>query len=1049
MKGGIMKHCRTCGQHVADKIIACPSCGGDTINELSVIDGYRIDQVLHEGHGTILCRTTEISTGKPALIRIFKPDSGIDEKIADRLRRELEKLKTLPRDHFVSHFAICRSSEGLWYRVSEWNHTLSWGSLLASDRFKKPFKAIHLFTKIAQILDILHKKGHTIPHLILDDIIVIENSLHELDVKIDYKLSRFLNPLIDRPGPMLKKLLSCHPDILNNRPFDRQSDIWSLGKIFVEVLSGDHQTTDFHRKIEMLPLPDDIKVLFRIMLAEDPDLRPRSMKQVAKTLMRSTEDDFREAGKSHNISIFAAGRTINRLKTKLNLITFIMALLAAAGIITWFNLPIFEPSDEKTLENYANNYSKSMAFLMVEYQLTDQKRVVYKNRVEGSAFLADQEGYLLTNRHVACPWLEDNQLHFLINNLKLMGKFPDLNYALYLWFDGVKAFKRPPEKEAALELEDFYHLDTAFYTGGKHNLKIAGVARLPVKTRQLVKSPLKDDFAVLKIEKVPKGVTAIPMSENLDLKRLGKLTPVITLGFPLGHQTQENFVNTSVTRGHIRRTFDNLIQVDTSIHSGNSGGPLIDTSGKAIGIASRVAMSWTRGPIPFATQLPDMGMVLPISGAAAFIADLKSGKTKWRGGLDISVQSKIDAITQLAEDEKWEEAATAARNELKKSNDIRLIIAAGMMLFCTDDYLTAASYFKQALSMAPENMLAGYMLYLIDWFTNQPVYNPVKEKLLTLDWRSSMEFFGFLTQMLETSENRTSEISGGYYTLCEKSWILYNKALINEKYHHYENAEALLKKAVMAAGCDEWLYYLALARLKNLWNRQAVSQPQKESEDLIKQKQSEFLSSLKERRAVQVEKYKNLLPTLAMLDTGLHDPEKKLDLLKKLQKEKPENYNILASIAVYNVMNGFLEQSLDDCQKFIEIEGRENSTHLLINLLKPQILEMLGQKEEAFGAFNSFIKNTQNSWYRKIASCLTGKMTQAELTAEAGRDPAYLVTAHMALGIQAESKNDPQTAMRHYKEALGSYMDDWIEYEFSLERIKKLQVKKQASTIVE
>ena len=86
--------------------------------------------------------------------------------------------------------------------------------------------AFDLFHQMAKILTVLHKEGYFIPHLILDDIILIKGKKEELEVKIDYKLSRFFDPKQDRPGPMLKRLLSCHPDILNERPLDFRGDIW-------------------------------------------------------------------------------------------------------------------------------------------------------------------------------------------------------------------------------------------------------------------------------------------------------------------------------------------------------------------------------------------------------------------------------------------------------------------------------------------------------------------------------------------------------------------------------------------------------------------------------------------------------------------------------------------------------------------------------------------------------------------------------------------------------------------------------------------------------
>lgn len=292
-----MKLCQTCGQSVAEEINICPACGGEVGEGREYIDDYRIAEVLHEGHASILCRAVKDGEEKPVMIRLFVSESGVDQEVADRLKRELEELKKLPADSFVSHQEIRRSSDGLWYRVSEWIDAESWGDLVRSGRLRDYRFAFDLFSKIASILDILHQAGHFIPHLILNDIMLLKREGEGLEVKIDYKLSRFLDPKLDRPGPMLKRLLECHPDIINERPLDYRSDIWSLGKIFVELLTADYETCDFLGKIDELPLPHDADVLFRTMLAEDPELRPRSMREVAETLNRITQADI-EAAKS-------------------------------------------------------------------------------------------------------------------------------------------------------------------------------------------------------------------------------------------------------------------------------------------------------------------------------------------------------------------------------------------------------------------------------------------------------------------------------------------------------------------------------------------------------------------------------------------------------------------------------------------------------------------------------------------------------------------------------------------------------------------------------
>ena len=65
--------------------------------------------------------------------------------------------------------------------------------------------------------------------------------------------------------------------------------------------------------------------------------------------------------------------------------------------------------------------------------------------------------------------------------------------------------------------------------------------------------------------------------------------------------------------------------------------------------------------------------------------------------------------------------------------------------------------------------------------------------------------------------------------------------------------------------------------------------------------------------------------------------------------------------------------------------------------------------------------------------------TEQSLIEKAGESPGYIITAHTALGFWAEGSGDKKKASRHYKEALGSYMDERIEYEFAMERIKRLK----------
>ena len=239
---------------------------------------------------------------------------------------------------------------------------------------------------------------------------------------------------------------------------------------------------------------------------------------------------------------------MKRFKRRIAFLGILLAVLALLlGGLVWYYFNFMKRDSEAILVNYANQYAQSVAFVMVDYRLRDGESITYHRRTEGTAFLADKNGYLLTSRHVACPWLEDRNLYVIINRLRQNRRSPRLEYRAFIWFEGEKAFNRLPDLSARADLEDLYAVDLAFRTDGTRRLTISGVAKPPAKTRQLVKSPLKDDFAVLKIDHVPEGLKPLPLDLDMNPLKIPRLSPVMTLGFPLGSRTQEATVNASVT----------------------------------------------------------------------------------------------------------------------------------------------------------------------------------------------------------------------------------------------------------------------------------------------------------------------------------------------------------------------------------------------------------------------------------------------------------------------------------------------------------------------
>ncbi len=189
----------------------------------------------------------------------------------------------------------------------------------------------------------------------------------------------------------------------------------------------------------------------------------------------------------------------------------------------------------------------------------------------GTGFVVDDEGYILTNAHVVDE-------------------------------SGQRAS----------------NVTVVFNKGGSETQRVQG---------ELVGVDIGSDVAVIKVDPGKVRIKPLPLGDS-DQVVVGE--PVVAIGNPLGY-------NFSITAGIVSatgrslqapngQTIPNGIQTDAAINQGNSGGPLIDDSGKVIGINEQIA---SRGG-----GNDGLGFAVPINTAIRSLEQLKtSGKVQyaWMG----------------------------------------------------------------------------------------------------------------------------------------------------------------------------------------------------------------------------------------------------------------------------------------------------------------------------------------------------------------------------------------------------------------------------------
>ncbi len=1029
-----MKRCTSCEQIVAQSISRCPACGSPLVAGMKFIDEYRIINIIHEGHSSLVCKAIKEKGTKPVTIRLFTDQSGVNDTIAQRLETELTELAKLPPDHFVQHFAIKKSSTGHWYRISEWVEADNWGTIFVSGVLKDQRHMVTLFYNIASALKILHAHDHFMPYLILEDILIPKDTPKDLGVKINYKLSRFLNARATHHGPMLKKLLGCHPDIVNQRAVDFKTDIWSLGKIFIELLTADHNLVDFSARVDQFKdLDPELGILIKVMLSDDPDLRPNTMGQVASVLSRILDrmphkDIFPSSYKQKP-------KLLNQLNWfKRMVIILLVVILGIIVTIPLFYMDSKQSPKEIVFSDFIESYANSIGFLMVEYWLTDSNRVVYKNKVEGTAFLVDNQGYMLTNRHVACPWLDDPTLFQIYGQYKLVGKNLAFNHRIFLWFEGKKAFNRLPGLKGSHELADSYYLASAFRSDGKSNLRIVGVPRAPSKTGEIINAPFKHDFAVLKLDDIPENLAPLPLETELDAAYIQRLSPVIILGFPLGNTTQGDHINASITRGHVRRSTKEIIQVDSSIYKGNSGGPAVNSRGQVIGIASGVVADQPTRYVPTNTPLSDFGLILPISRPAQFIKELKAGHPKWNGILDFTLDIKLQQIMDLALAHHYQQAAALTDTLLETSNDPVLFYTAAMLHFCSNNLDTSRHLFTQLISIDGENTNSKLMLHIIDWIQGRNKSRAATKDLLTMNWQHPDEFSGYLARVLTKGFQSKPDFID-FENKAEKAWRLFIQGLINEKENQMGMAIKRYKETILNAGTNDYLYFLAFARLDELLNKQAAFAEDKES---FQARKIEFRKTAETNREGVNKTYSTAAALINKFESPGTGHEEKIKTYQALLELVPDNRTIIGRVAFFHAMNSEWEKAMAFIEKFFVKPSRETGLSLSLGLLKGVILNIT-----APGVAKSYLLDfkarTQDPWYGIISKHLAQETPDNRLIKLAGRNPEKLITLHTALGLWAEGDQNKEIAAHHYREALSTYLDGWNEYDLALSRILRLR----------
>jgi serine/threonine protein kinase len=257
---------------------------------------FEVNELIAEGGMGRVHAGLDLQTGERVAIKCIRsshaaghPESGL------RFAREAEILGRLAHPNIVRRIAMVEA-EQRWHIIMEYVPGGSLRDLLSRSPRLPLGRALQVALEVADALARAHHLGVVHRDLKPENVLLAADGTPRLS---DFGLARGVESSITRSGVLLGTLAYVSPEALSDGEVDARADLWALGVILFEMLSGERPFAGRStatvlsailyrqppRLTELCPdVPAALLDLLRRMLEKDPLHRVKSARQVGAEL---------------------------------------------------------------------------------------------------------------------------------------------------------------------------------------------------------------------------------------------------------------------------------------------------------------------------------------------------------------------------------------------------------------------------------------------------------------------------------------------------------------------------------------------------------------------------------------------------------------------------------------------------------------------------------------------------------------------------------------------------------------------------------------------
>ncbi len=285
---------------------------------------YKLKKLLGRGGMGAVFLAEDTRLERAVAVKILPPGIAEETEAISRFRQEAKAASAISHPN-IAHIYEFGESDGRYFLAMEYVEGKTLRELLKENSVN-PSSALEITVQIADALAATHRRGIVHRDVKPENIIVTENGLVKI---LDFGLAKLNSPpsqngkvlasLETMPGLIIGTTAYMSPEQVRGQPLDTRTDLWSLGVLLFEMLSGERPFTgetpgDIHAAIllkdaPLLTIRTDLALIVGKLLKKNPAERYQTAEEFLSDLrpvkMAINEKNFSRKSRMPKIGLSA------------------------------------------------------------------------------------------------------------------------------------------------------------------------------------------------------------------------------------------------------------------------------------------------------------------------------------------------------------------------------------------------------------------------------------------------------------------------------------------------------------------------------------------------------------------------------------------------------------------------------------------------------------------------------------------------------------------------------------------------------------------------